>query len=453
MPDENPTPEAVYRYASHREKWRYWVHALIDAPEDLRPLLKVDEANYRFVAGSAHTASRDYYLYAALDEIEKLGVAILGWDEIIGEEKSSTKDTNALSEIDPRVRAILERSLDEQSFWVRKALELLIDLVCFSETNENAYYRHLLLLQELREHVSNQQDLTTFYGAPSNNVDWSIRRAFEKTREIEEAEVDFGRVWYARDPLKSVPKTPGGILTSVRHRLRTALPPMHPHEKLTVGLSYARAYGTVSADIHFRPHATLRDVSTDAIASGIDRVAISWIAAIERIQELLGEVPAGINEQLRNAHEGNEYPAKILDLRTRNRADVGDFVLAHGDLGEVLEKREGVFGYETYRVQYLAERPLPGIDDDWFLAEEVERFYTSAEFLIRMRETVSACDALAYSLERIDALPPERRQEIIRESLVHVWEDGLRDWIRNKKRQAAKSQHPFAPPFKSTKDQ
>ena len=441
MPNEQPDEEAAKqddRYAAHREKWKFWARALVRAGEDLRALLQVDESNFRFVAGPTHTAARDYFLYATLDEIEKLGIAVMGWDEIVGQEEIQAGDATT--------RVILERSLDEQSFWTRKTLEVLIDLVCFSQTNEDPYYRHLLLLRDLRRHFSIQQDLTTFYGAPSRNVEWSINRVYEEIRELEANDIDFARVWYARQPLAAVPTRPDGILTSVRGRLQMALPLMHPHEKLSIGLSYARAYGSTSEDIHFRPQATLRDISTDAVAAGIDRVAVGGVAAIKRVQELLDEVPQGINEQLRDSFDQNEYPAEVLRWRTTNRADVGDFVLAGGDLSEVIEKRASPFGYEMYHVNYLAERPLPGIDDDWLLAEYIERFYTADEFLQRMREAVDAGRAPADAVGRIEALPPGERQDLIRESLVATWEHaGLREWVRDRQRQAAAEPNPYAP--------
>ncbi len=436
-PDEVPA-EPDDRYAAHRAKWKFWARALVRASEDLRALLEVDESNFRFVAGPAHASARDYFLYATLDEIEKLGIAVMGWDEIVGEEEIEADGATT--------RVILERSLDEQSFWTRKTLEVLIDLVCFSQTNEDPYYRHLLLLRDLRRELSIQQDLTTFYGAPSRNVEWSINRVYEEIRELEANDIDFARVWYARQPLAAVPARPDGILTSVRGRLQAALPLMQPHEKLSIGLSYARAYGSTSDDIHFRPQATLRDISTDAVAAGIDRVAVDGVAAIKRVQELLDQVPQGINEQLRDSFDQNEYPAEVLRQRTTNRADVGDFVLAGGDLGEVIEKRESPFGYEMYHVNYLAERPLPDIDDDWFLAEHIERFYTADEFLERMREAVDAARAPADAVERIEALPPGERQDLIRESLVATWEHaGLREWVRDRQRQAAAEPNPYAP--------
>ena len=434
-PEEEPAPD---RYAAHREKWEFWSRALIRAGEDLRALLHVDESGFRFVAGTAHGAARDYFLYATLDEVEKVGIAVMGWDELIGQELIDPEDATT--------RVILERSLNEQAFWTRKMIEVLIDLVNFSETTEDVYYRHLLLLRDLRRHVSIQHDLATFYGAPSRNVEWSINWVYDQIREIEQREIDFGRVWYARQPLAAIPTRPDGLLTSVRARLQTALPLMHAHEKLAAGLSYARAYGETSEDIHFRPRATLHDINTDAVARGIDRVAIDGITVIRRVQELLGEVPAGMNEQLRDSFEQNEVPAQVLARRTAGRAAVGEFVLAGGDLAEVLEVRESPFGYEVYRVAYLAERPLPDIDEDWMLAEHVERFYTEATFLEKMRAAVDEGLLPPDALERIEALPIADRHDLIRESLVNTWENaGLREWVRGRQRQAAAAPNPYSP--------
>jgi hypothetical protein len=90
---------------------------------------------------------------------------------------------------------------------------------------------------------------------------------------------------------------------------------------------------------------------------------------------------------------------------------------------------------------------LPGIDDDWFLAEHIERFYTADEFLQRMREAVDAGHAPADAVERIEALLQGERQDLIRESLIAAWEHaGLRDWVRERQRHAAAESNPYAPP-------
>lgn len=391
----------------------------------------VDEGGFRFVAGQAHAAARDYYLYAALDELEKLGIAVLAWDEVVG--------TQEITGDDALTRVVLERSLDEQSFWQRKAIELLVDLVCFSTTNETPYYRHLLLLRELQGRLSIQQDLKTFYGAPSANVAWSIDRTLAEIRDLEASEIDLSRAWYAqhRQPLTEAPDRPERILTTVRRRLQTALERMDPHEKMAAGLSYARGYGTASEDVHFRPQATLREINSDAVARGIDRVAVVGMAALRRVQALLDRVPAGMNETIRDAFEHNDYPAQVLKKRTRDRAEVGDFVLEGRYLCEVLEKRESAFGYHIYRVRYLAERPVPEIEEDWLLAEGVRRFHTRAQFLQLLCASIERGDAPPDALERFESRQPEEQQDVLRGALLNTWEHGgLRELVREERRRS-----------------
>jgi hypothetical protein len=157
-------------------------------------------------------------------------------------------------------------------------------------------------------------------------------------------------------------------------------------------------------------------------------------------------VPAGINEQLRDSFDDNEFPAEVLARRTTNRANVGDFVLAEGHLAEIVEKRQSPFGYEVYRAKYLAERHLPEIDEDWFLAEHVRPFYTADTFLQKMKEAVEKGTVPADAVERIEALPREQRQDMIRDSLLHVWEHGgLREWVRDQQRYAVAASNPYAP--------
>jgi hypothetical protein len=164
------------------------------------------------------------------------------------------------------------------------------------------------------------------------------------------------------------------------------------------------------------------------------------------VQELLDAVPAGINETLRDSFERNEYPARVLRARTAGRAAVGDFVLAGGDLAEVIEVRESPFGYEVYKVNYLVERPLPEVDGDWLLAEHIERFYTEDQFLERMHVAVAAGHSPGDGVERIEALPADQRHDLIREALVATWEQaGLREWVRERQRQAAARPNPYAP--------
>jgi hypothetical protein len=88
--------------------------------------------------------------------------------------------------------------------------------------------------------------------------------------------------------------------------------------------------------------------------------------------------------------------------------------------------RQSPFGYEVYRVAYLAERPLPGIDDDWMLAEHVVRFYTEETFLEKMRGAVAAGVVPPDALERIEAIADAERHDRVTRRKAGVDQPGSR---------------------------
>jgi hypothetical protein len=425
--DVTEESKGAHPYEDEREKWRFWSRALTRAPIDLREHLNVDETGFRMVAGPAHANARDYFVYGALDEVQQAGVAILGWDEFL--EGPIPEDEDAVT------RMVLERTIEEQSFWSRKLLEALIDLIGFTSTNEEAYYRHFLLLRELRDFLATKKDLIDFYACPSENVEWSINRTYNDLVKIEQSgDIDLVQAWYVsrNQPLASVPTSPAAVFNSVRQRLKVALTIADDHEKLVLGLSYDRAYGTVSKDIHFRPAASLRPVSGDEIAAGIDRIALIGLSAIVRVQKLLDCQPEGINKQLAEIYETNEYPRKVYNAMTAGRASVGDFVVAYGDLAEVLAVSRSEFGYESYHVRYLSERPLPDVEEDWHPAQHVRRLYSADEMLRRLKtEDVPKGRFPPEAIDVIERASPEAKQQAIREGIVTLWEQGgLRDYVQ-----------------------
>jgi hypothetical protein len=414
------------RFAQEREKWKFFAHALTDGAGALKETLAIDEANFRLVAGPAHADARSYFLYGVLDEIQQAGVGILKWDDFLGPEDEERGGQDGV------VRMILEATLEEQSLWQRKLTEVLIDLVCFCETNEGPYFRHYLLLRDFSQLRYAFIDLDEFYAAPSRNLQWSIDRTFADIAALEDRHVDLARCWYRKDAarLRDENVHPAGVFSSVRTRLQTALGTMTDPEKLIVGMSYDRVFGEASRDIHFRPSASMRDVNVEAVAGGMAHVGTLGINAILRVQQLLGVIPEGMNRLLRDTFDRNEYPRQLMAAMTGGRADVGDFVLAYGDLGEVVGVSRSRFGYRSYRVRYLAERPLPEVDEDWFVAQYVRRLYTVDTFLEGIDGLVAEGAIPASVRDRIRALPRGRQQEAVREALTATWEAGLRDYYR-----------------------
>lgn len=77
-----------------------------------------------------------------LDELERAGVALMGYSEIL-------KDTSGGNTRDRAFRNVISSIVDQEMVWVRKLTEIMANLVLFTTTNTQDYYRHLLLLSHL----------------------------------------------------------------------------------------------------------------------------------------------------------------------------------------------------------------------------------------------------------------------------------------------------------------
>jgi hypothetical protein len=405
-------------------KWKFWFRALIDCSGDLRATLAVDEASFRLVAPTAFGASsRDYFAYAALDEVQKVAIALLQWTEVL----AGDHDDSGSSDQEDRV--ILASVRDDQRLRIRKLIELLVDAICFSETNEPAYYRHYLLLRELRERRATQIDLNEFYACPSRNLEASVARICAEVAKLEGgSDINLELAWYRNErqalgAARCAELHPAQLLTSTRLRLKRAIRLADPGELLVLGFSYDQLFGQVSQSVHFGPGSHEYRLGVETVAAAIDECAVLGLNVIVRLQRLLDEVPAGINRTIRDQFESNDVPAELVERRTRGTAEVGDFVLAYGDLGEVRDVVESEFGYRSYRVLYLAERPLPEIDEDWFPAQHVQVLFPHAVTV----ELLAARNArLSEELRRKLAEPGNA---YLRASMKEIWERALRDHI------------------------
>ena len=213
-------------------KWDIPIDVSLKGGAALRELLGVDEESYLYAAGQSWADPRSYVLYTALDEVDKTAMYLLRIRELLSGPTVSPLD-------DRMSRQLITHLLEEQRGRVRRLLEALVVLVLFETTNEQAYYRHLLLLEGLNDYLSSNSDLEEFYGARSANIDDSIDHQMEWIREVED-EIDLARTWYARSegPLPARDKLkPGFVLSSVRARVRQAIPSMTDSERLLFGYS------------------------------------------------------------------------------------------------------------------------------------------------------------------------------------------------------------------------
>jgi hypothetical protein len=421
-PSDQPQAAVAPEVDERAQARAMWSGFLLEAGNELHDWLPVDETGFLRVAGRSHYDARAYYLYSVADELMAAGAAVFRWMELLEKMEEPDAKTD---------RFWTESIADEQSFRIRKLVEILTDLINFRDTNEQPYYRHMLMLKDLRAARSTQQDLSDFYACPNANIASQVTRLANDTAAVETSgEIDLADCWYltrqtpmSAEALARVP--PGRVFSSARDRLKTALRRASADEKLALGISYDRLYGTVSGDIHFTPAGKL-DVDVDAVSRGTDQCGILGLHVIVAVERLLGKAPGERSEAVRRLLDENPYPGQLSNAMTQGSAALGDFVLAYGDLAEVLDTADSEFGYRSYKVLYLDGSPRPDIAEDWFPAQNIRVLFSREQLDRRVEAGVEeGCIPPAA----LDALRSGGGQEAFRKSLVDLWRGGLRDYV------------------------
>jgi hypothetical protein len=403
--------------------WDIPIDFCLRGAKALRDRLHMDEQDYLHVAGAARADCRAHVLYTALDEVKKTALYLMRLREFFD------------APIDPRenrvTRLVFSQVLEEQQARERRLMEVLATLILFTTTNEQDYYRHLLLLEDLDGYLSANADMEEFHGARSANVDSSIDRYIVDIRRVE-GRVDLALTWYQRQraPLpQRAQLRPGGRLSSMRSRVKAALPLMTAQEKLLFGFSYA-GYGAASEAVHYSVSPRDFLLHGGQEKRNISALGLLGMAILNRSHELIGRPAVPLIDQLRRMLEQSD-PAEIVHRYTVRDIKVGDFVLAMNDLAEVIEVRESRFGYRSYKVRYLAEKPMPDIDEDWLQARFVRILMTRERALKDLQQLVEKGHLPKEFGEHLNSITDDELQPHLRKSPLDVWEAGLRDHVES----------------------
>lgn len=407
----------------------FFISEPLQCASALREHLGLDEESYLRVAGQSHADARAYVVYTALDEVQKTSMWLMRVREFV--------QGDPVKPSDGTIERLLHTHLrEERDTRVRRLFEVLVTLALFGQTNDQAYYRHLLALELLDEELSAQNDTKEFWGAASNNLAASIASQIAYVRHCE-ADVTFDKCWYLieRKPLRGqgAPR-PGRILSSMRARIMAALPLLRDREKLLFGFTYGASYGRTSESMHYSPDRRDYRLMDDDDVTGRGHLALLSLEILVRCQELLGNPRVPQISRLAEILAKTDG-AKLSQKATTRPIGDGDFVLANGMLAEVREITTSRYGYQSFRVRFLAERHIPEVDEDWVPALHVQRLYTKSEFFSQIRAMADTGKLPKDLEERLRGLSDDKLQEILGASMTNVWHLGMREWIRA--RQAA----------------
>jgi hypothetical protein len=394
----------------------FYLSVALKAANDLRAALQIDEESFRRTAPMAWQDPRPAFIYRVLDEVQKAGIAIKDWSEKLGDSEWKPEYTEHL------IRLVTQWQQDEQSFRARKLSEILIDLICFSATNEAEYYRDYLRLKELNASVHSLRDQQEFFGFRRRNTEYEVEWIGRDIQSAEEEGLDVSKRWYLKEPTSFHDKwkTAGPKFSSFRQRYIRILDIALPSELAVIGKSYVHAYN-MSSDVHFTPNDTSWDFNPDDVYLGIDRVGLLCYAILIRCQLLLDLVPAGINAQIRKMHDENVESAHLVAGLKQEIAEVGDFVWVKGDIGRVKEVRKSKYGYTNYLVQYVERPPIPEIGEDYFAGGEVRLVAKKSvgEEAVRRLRTDPTLDENAR--RHFANMSAAKRERVIGEVVARQW--------------------------------
>ncbi|MFC1481073.1 hypothetical protein ACFL6E_02375 [Candidatus Neomarinimicrobiota bacterium] len=405
------------------EEWDDLLDMMIKGAKDSQTRLSVDANQILQIHGSNSPNAKDYFLYSALDEVVRAGLSIHNWIH-------SLKAGNDFQKHEGIQPYLTNSSIAmELSLWQRKLVEILINMICFSETNEEKYYRHFITVSEFIQVVFGQTDLIDFFSCPSEN-NFELIRFFKNTLTgLEDSDATLKNNWYrTNSPVpEDAIRDRARLMNSIRSRLKHALDYATPAEKFFLGFSYG-FYSETSSHIHFTLSPLSLNSETADVSAGVDRCLNIGLQIIRRCQQLSELEPSQIITRILGRLDSATYPERVRRMIS-GRAEVGDFVSVSGYLGEIIEIRQSDFGYDSYRVAYLDERPMKTIEIDWHVPYDIRLLFQKKKLLIDIRDILEQEGGDQFSWDEVD---PVKIHESIRNAAVDLWNDGLEQYVRNR---------------------
>jgi len=351
--------------------WDFFIQLGIKGAQDLRKELKISESEFIKTAPYAHLDPSNCFFYRVLDETQKASLNISQWKDYISEgfDSSKTKDEEG-QQID---RLSIECVLDDQQFRIRKLIEVLVETILFSTTNNPKYYRDYFFIHQLNENARFQNDSQEFFGFLRQDSIQHSKWIYEEIHRLEKNGLNPADRWYLEAPIPIhedwIKK--GARLSSFQKKYKAALPISNPRDLIVLGRSYSYAYG-MSKDIHFTALDTSSDFKEIEILDGITKVGLLIFSIIGWCQKLIDIIPEGINKVVSKMYSENSYPNELIDQDKSSPAEIGDTVLANGAKAEVINILKSKYGYSAFHIKYLNNEPIHRVPDDWFSGFEIK---------------------------------------------------------------------------------
>jgi hypothetical protein len=148
--------------------------------------------------------------------------------------------------------------------------------------------------------------------------------------------------------------------------------------------------------------------------AGIQNTSLSILFRCQKIIETI------IKGETENVFHSMEKQLSLTKKILVNVADIGDFVIACGYFGKVIEKRLTKYGYEVYHIGFIDEKPSVEIESDWFIPLNVQVLQKKKDLIneirIKLAENVDGRKILEELSQR-----PNLLEESMEQSVLTIW--------------------------------
>lgn len=406
------------RYLKIDPETDFFILALVRQSDRLLKRIYPDDTFF-LQARYAHVSPEDarkLFLYGYTRHILKAGVFIMEQQDFLLE-KIKNKDVDTLG------RAVIETIVDSQNALARKLIEMLVNLINFSSTNNGELFRIFRNTENLERFLGRQKDSKYFFGFESNNTQHSIKTFSERIRS------DLGTItespWFLKNKWDQLDQPP--VFTSILARYKRALTIATDEEKIAMGASYFSFFSDLSGSVH--PEVGARDekhYSHDSIRGNITFISMLALHCISRINALLDiDDPEDLRKVLK---DGKSWGPSLVKQNLKREFQIGDIVLAGNDLAEIVETKTSIYAYTSYKVRLISRPPLPEFPEDWLKGSMVIGVMPKNQvrpYLLKYKDDPNAPAALREANELMAKETDEVLHDLAKRSLLEMFNRGV----------------------------
>lgn len=417
MADKPKAPKVETSKSDAKSEQRQFLDIPIKGAGQLRKKLHWDYSSYHFMYGPSSYDPKGYFLFGALNEVEKAGISMMQVSEFVVDSRDNDVPKDLDDEQQRIADNVLQSRIDEVVLWQRKMTEIMVDLVGFRATNSKDYYQHYLVLQELASLRRTQTDIKEYYGAVNENYAYQEAELVRQADQLA-AKLDADKCWYAKVKNGHIKH---GLL-SFEDKFKAVFPKMKVAQRAVMRTHYV-SFGSQSKSLHPGSSAGNRNLKLDDVDAHLRRVILLTLHVVNATKDLMRiHNTKGFLKMCADLVKKNDYPIEQHTKKTRPDIEVGDFVVAGGDLCQVVKVIRSKYGYRSFRVRYLEKPPLPSTPEDEFIGELVHLHYRNKDAVAQVKAEIEKATPGANPTTR-------ELNEAMRESVKHLWSIGMKEIV------------------------